>query len=1008
MGGMKSMMKCSVAILVLSVAASLCAKDVSLVLPKAGERLVTTVDPAGDDTVTVRFSVPVVDVQQLWTPDLAQPFLGRKWWITKDSAPQSNLPYISYFNLAEQNLFSFGSASLEWDNRLNSKINQEKGVYEVALTVVAGPKGALRPFAVTLDRRAVVWTQALDDWRASLAYPKGVYPEAAWKPVFCSWYAVHAAVTQDWTERTAKIAADLGFGTFILDDGWSYDEMKRVNPETIKTWYRDVGDWSSFSKAKFPDFKAHRERMRALGLKYIVWVAPYFFGTRSEPFRRWGYDKMEDPGVFEGNALADVANDEMMRPVTDQLVTFLKETDLDGLKIDFLDYIKPSVDKPRGAASLAYIEDLMKRLRALKPDGVFEYRQSYATPITAHLATQFRAGDVPYEWLANLLRIAQIRLAMGSRVPVHADPIYWSDYETDENVDRHFMASMAGVPMLSMDLEKMPAARRRTVKAWTDYYRTRIEKFHRGGDWQVVFANGALVGLTCLLPDEAFVIVNDPVRARRLVKDVGNRKLTVFNLGFEPADLGNGLVLAPAAAFPACPGSAGSAPSASPKYVFLFIGDGMSLPQRTLAAEFRHATKGEPLAMNALPYQAMTTTHSADARITDSAAAATAIACGEKTRSGYLGVDAKGNRLESMAEVAKRRGRKIAIVTTTAVVDATPAGFFGHQKERKSFYRLGLDLLASGFDYFAAGGVYGKEDDRDDSLYRGCLYDLARQQGYQFCTNRTQWAAIRPGAKSWSVFGLDMLPYSIDGDEAVPALAELVEKGIAAVDGPDGFFLMCEGGMIDHAGHGNDAAANIHDTLAFDDAIKVALGFQDAHPDETLIVVTGDHETGGLSLGLQGNWNILHVGYLAKQKRSAERFSVDFRRRVADSGCKLTYGEAQALVTATFGLRFGGPQDDPLTVTPEEDARLKAAFEHDVDFVRRNVPETDNYCVRRHYAFAQLAMETLAAHARIAWGTDYHSALPTVTTAKGPGAEMLVDMHDNTDIGNRMKALLSR
>ena len=87
-------------------------------------------------------------------------------------------------------------------------------------------------------------------------------------------------------ERTAAIAAELGFGTFILDDGWSYDEAKHVNPETIKTWYRDVGRWDAFSPLKFPDFQSHRERMRKLGLNYVVWVAPYFVGTRSEAFRR--------------------------------------------------------------------------------------------------------------------------------------------------------------------------------------------------------------------------------------------------------------------------------------------------------------------------------------------------------------------------------------------------------------------------------------------------------------------------------------------------------------------------------------------------------------------------------------------------------------------------------------------------------------------------------------------------------------------------------------------------
>ena len=529
---------------------TLLAIALSLDLPAAGSRKVVTVDPVGEDTVSASFSVPVSDIQQMWTPDLVRPFQDRKWRVNKNSAPQHDMPYLAFFDMAERNTFSFGSESLQWDNRIESAIDQEKGVYQIKLTVAAGPKGKLKPFKVTLDRRPVAWTRALADWRDSLAYAKGPYPEAVWRPVYCSWYAVHAAVSQDWTERTAAIAAGLGFGTFILDDGWSYDESKRVNPETIRTWYRDVGEWTAFSKVKFPDFKAHRERMRKTGLKYIVWTAPCFIGTRSPAFVRWGYGQRPDV-PFEGNVLTDITDGQMMASVTEQLVELLRSTDLDGLKIDFFDYIKTSVSAPRGAAVLAYAEDLMKRLRAVKPDGLYEFRACYATPVTAHLGTQFRAGDVPFEWLANFMRLAQLRLTMGDEIPIHADPIYWSDAETDDNVDRHFMAAMAGVPMLSMDLEKLSADRREKIRVWLDYYARRVEKFHRKGKWDAVYCNGGLAYLVARLNDETLAIVNEPQAFASTARTLDPRKSVVLNLGFSDVELPGGVRVGPATAYPA-------------------------------------------------------------------------------------------------------------------------------------------------------------------------------------------------------------------------------------------------------------------------------------------------------------------------------------------------------------------------------------------------------------------------------------------------------------------------
>jgi len=175
--------------------------------------------------------------------------------------------------------------------------------------------------------------------------------------------------------------------------------------------------------------------------------------------------------------------------------------------------------------------------------------------------------------------------------------------------------------------------------------------------------------------------------------------------------------------------ASGAVCAATPKYVFLFIGDGMSTPQRMVAEEFARKTGHGDLAMNHLPYQANTRTKSASSIITDSAAAATAIACGVKTDNGKLGVDPSTNRLVSVAEVAKKRGMKVGIVTTVTIVHATPAGFYAHVPARGMYYRIALDLVSSGFDYFAGAGVYDKFDDRRDPLYRGNVFELAKKAG---------------------------------------------------------------------------------------------------------------------------------------------------------------------------------------------------------------------------------------------------------------------------------------
>ena len=439
---------------------------------------------------------------------------------------------------------------------------------------------------------------------------------------------------------------------------------------------------------------------------------------------------------------------------------------------------------------------------------------------------------------------------------------------------------------------------------------------------------------------------------------------------------------------------------AGPKYVFLFIGDGMSTPQRMVTEEFAARIGHGELAMNRLPYQTNTRTKSANAVITDSAAAGTAIACGVKTGNGRVGVDMDGKRLESVAEVAKRTGRKVGIITTVTIVHATPACFYAHNPNRGRSYQIALDLIASGFDYFAGGGVYAKYDLKDDPLYRGNVFDLARQAGYTVNReDRAGWAALKPGSKSWNVFCDEAMQFAIDADGSQPKLSELVAKGVEVLDNPNGFFIMCEGGKVDYACHANDAATNLRDVLALDDAVKVALRFQDAHPDDTLVITTGDHETGGMSMGFAGIGGKFKVEVLATQKVSTEKFSGDIKRLIWERHAKIGFDEVKPIVAERFGLA---------DLTAQEETVLRAAFEKDVRFVRDRVADTTAHDVKRHYVFAQAVKNALNARAGIGWSSSSHTALPTFTTAKGPGADILVGMTENSDIGLRLKGLLER
>lgn len=285
----------------------------------------------------------------------------------------------------------------------------------------------------------------------------------------------------------------------------------------------------------------------------------------------------------------------------------------------------------------------------------------------------------------------------------------------------------------------------------------------------------------------------------------------------------------------------------APRNVILLIGDGMGFEQVRAAGMYQNGSEGT-LSMESFPYTSTMTTSSADNAITDSAASATAMATGHKVNNGVISIAMPGDlsELETMLERFHTHCKRVGLVTTTYATHATPAGFGAHELLRANTSGIAGDYLTQTKpDMLFGGGANGLNPTN------------AAAAGYTVVTDRTTMQALTPtsATRVSGQFGTTHLPYEYDyfvgadpGYNTLPHLSEMVTTAVAFLeDAPDGFFLMVEGGRIDHAGHANDIARNIFEVLEFDHAVEVAYAWTMSHTD-TLIIVTADHETGGLDV----------------------------------------------------------------------------------------------------------------------------------------------------------------
>lgn len=352
------------------------------------------------------------------------------------------------------------------------------------------------------------------------------------------------------------------------------------------------------------------------------------------------------------------------------------------------------------------------------------------------------------------------------------------------------------------------------------------------------------------------------------------------------------------------------------KYVFYFIGDGMGFNHVSLTEYWLGYTQdvfdSRPLSFSAFPVLGWAVTHSESNLITDSAAAGTALSTGSKTKNGMLATGPDSTALESISYKIHDAGYKVGISSTVGINHATPAAFYGHNVNRGNYYEIASEIPASEFEFFAGGGAIESTGDDED---RVSVYEAIEKGGYVIAEGMDDFAAKKDGAQKMMLLQKDgrlrsELPYAIDMKEDDMTQADLVRASIDFLyeeDG-EGFFVMSEGGRIDWASHGNDTKAVIMETLSLSDAVAEAVRFYNEHPDETLIVVTADHETGGLTLSWEKGYN-LYFDKLEEISCSKDKVSEEERERMNEISHEAhigwTTGDHSAANVPVFAIGAG-------------------------------------------------------------------------------------------------------
>lgn len=558
--------------------------------------------------------------------------------------------------------------------------------------------------------------------------------------------------------------------------------------------------------------------------------------------------------------------------------------------------------------------------------------------------------------------------------------------------------------------------------------------------------------MTALLPTRIFVVA--------LIT-------TLLDPSWAPAkdvvDPNSVAVQSPTAGSPLASPAESLATGKKPRNVILLIGDGMGPQQLGLLFAYSRYAPGSkvPKRMAAMEQMGIdgevgiVRTEPRGAIVVDSAAAATQLATGAYAGSEMIGVDFEGNAAPTVVEIARDLGKSTGIVSDTRLTHATPGSFAAHQRDRSMENEIAVDmienkvdvLLSGGLRYFVPQDVNNKESPTYAALVQmmGGVYEpysrrqdnrnllLEARKNYKIVFDHNALADVKEG-KVLGLFGnsemLDAISENkalASGDRTEPTLVEMAQKSLDLLSqDPDGFFLMIEGGQIDWGGHNNDTGVMLQELLQLDDAVRVVLNWA-RERDDTLVLVTADHETGSFGFSYSGrdlpeprqlsgkmfgdepfipNFNYAPhelLDNLAAQKKSFFEIFTEFDALPEGEKTAETLVEMVNDAVAPYSITL---DDATKILTRAPNRNYKEGHPYLGTKTVPQMPDQQDFFVYgENLRFNRLG-HILGGQQHVVWGTGTHTSTPVAIISYGPGSERFSGLMHATDVGKRMIELV--
>lgn len=520
----------------------------------------------------VSFKCPAVNIHGAWRPavqnmeDGFNRSLAVDWdgWDGHPAANTVSAPVSSLYDVSGMNRITVAYSDLLGPVDMKLAINEEGAEIHLLLTLFKRTTLRFANYSqrIRIDTRTIPYFTALKDvskwWETLPGTTPAQVPFYAKLPMYSTWYSYHQTVNAADVEAQCKIAKELGCESVIVDDGWQLSG--------VDNGYAHTGDWEP-KREKIENMREHVEKAHDLGMKYLLWYSVPFVGIKSQVWDRFK-DKLIDMWEAKGAGVLDPRFPDVREYLINKYETAVKEWDLDGFKLDFVDCFNGNEGKEiqygngRDFNSVQeavdkLLSDVMLRLKVLKPDIMIEFRQPYHGPLMRKYGNMIRAWDCVNDALENRVRTIDIRLLNGT-TPAHSDMIIWNTEDTVESAALQLINVLFSVPQISVCLDKIPEVHLKMLKFWLGFFKEHLDVLQEGELiplepqllYPIVFAENKSKRIAVVYSDhviksrvnipEKFIIVNGKYTQEVIVdieEDLGNCEIDVFNCIGEVVDV---------------------------------------------------------------------------------------------------------------------------------------------------------------------------------------------------------------------------------------------------------------------------------------------------------------------------------------------------------------------------------------------------------------------------------------------------------------------------------------